>query len=160
MRIQDHLIDSTRKAQEEAFAYAKAVPEDKADWKPLDAGRSVLDLARELAQCPDWTYDLVATGRLDWSEEAQAASKAESDAWTTVADCDAACREKLERVYALCRDFPDARLAETVDLPFGPGGSMKTFTLSDILAFPCWNFTYHLGQIAYIQTLYGDREMH
>jgi len=23
-----------------------------------------------------------------------------------------------------------------------------------------WNMTYHEGQIAYIQTLYGDRAMH
>jgi hypothetical protein len=29
-----------------------------------------------------------------------------------------------------------------------------------MLEYPRWNATYHLGQIAFIQTLYGDKETH
>ena len=47
-----------------------------------------------------------------------------------------------------------------MELPFGPGGSMKPFTIAEMADYPRWNFTYHLGQIGYIQTLYGDNAMH
>ena len=54
MKVQDYLIQVTEEAMTDGFAYAKAVPADKRDWKPQDTGRSVLDLARELGKCPDW----------------------------------------------------------------------------------------------------------
>ena len=160
MRLQDHMIDVTKEAKGEAFRYAKAVPEDKADWRPLDAGQSVLSMARELAKCPDWAADIVTGKEMDWSEEAQAATKAEMDGWKTVEDCERACEEKLGNYFALLKELPDARLSDTKDLPFGPGGSVKTFTMAEMIDYPRWNFTYHLGQIAYIQTLYGDKAMH
>jgi len=160
MRLQDHLIEVTRDAQEEAFRYAKSVPADKIEWKPLDAGQSVLSMCRELAKCPDWAYELVAGVEADWSEEAQAKQKAEMETWDTVEKCEEVCKEKLGRLFALYADLPDARFAESKDLPFGPGGSMKTFTMAEMMDYPHWNFTYHLGQIAYIQTLYGDKGMY
>lgn len=160
MRLQDYTIDTTREASEEVFRYAHAVPVDKVEWKPLDAGRTVIDIARELAKCPDWAREIVSGEEMDWSEEGQAAQKAEMESWKTVAECEAACKEKLGRYFELLKDLPDSRLSETKDLPFGPGGSMKTFTMAELMDYPRWNFNYHLGQIAYVQTLYGDKEMH
>jgi hypothetical protein len=160
MRLQDYTIDVTKEAKEEAFRYAKAVPEDKADWKPLDAGQSVLSMCRELAKCPDWAYELVSGEEANWSEEAQAAQKAEMEGWTSVEACERACEEKLGRYFELLKGLPDARFTETKDLPFGPGGSMKTFTMAEMMDYPRWNFTYHLGQIGYIQTLYGDKGLY
>jgi hypothetical protein len=29
-----------------------------------------------------------------------------------------------------------------------------------MLDYPRWNFNYHLGQIAYIQTHYGDKSLY
>ena len=145
---------------EEAFRYAKAVPEEKLDWRPMDAGQSVLSMAKELAKCPDWATDLVAGGEMDWSPEAQARNQAEMDGWKTIADCEQACKEKLGRLFSVLKDVPDSRLGETKELPFGPGGSMKPFTVAEMADYPRWNFTYHLGQIGYIQTLYGDKAMH
>ena len=157
MRLQDHMIDETRAAMEEAFNYARAVPEDKLGWKPMDAGRSVIELARELAQCPDWAYDLVSTGAMAFDEEAMAATNA---SLTTVEACEAMAKEKLGRYFELLKEFPEERMAETIDLPFGPGGSMKTFTMTEMVYYPRWNATYHTGQIAYMQTLYGDKDIH
>jgi hypothetical protein len=39
-----------------------------------------------------------------------------------------------------------------------PWGAKMTF--AELLFLNYWNLVYHQGQIAYIQTLYGDREMH
>lgn len=158
MRYQDHMIDTTRKAAIEAFRYAKVVPADKADWKPLDNGRSTLDLAREMAKCPDWAYDIIAGEKQqDWSEEAMAETQKELAQWTSVEQCEKECLSRLERLFGLFAEISDERLKETKWLPFDGG---RDFTVAEMMDYPRWNFTYHLGQIAYIQTLYGDKEMH
>lgn len=158
MRLQDHLIDVTREAMEEAFRYAKAVPRDKLDWKPLDAGQSVLSMARELAKCPDWAYDVLDGKGMEMDPDE--ATLAEMGSWASLDDCEAAGKEKLGRYFAFIADYPDAKLAETIDLPFGSGGSIRTFTMAQMMDYPRWNATYHQGQIAYVQTLYGDKANH
>lgn len=158
MRLQDHMIESTRAAVDETFRYAKAVPEDKLDWKPLDAGRSVLDLCRELAMCPTWAYDTIeGQEEPDYSEEGMAAMKREQEQWKSVADCEAECGKRLEKLFDLYRGLPDERLTQTKWLPYDGG---RDFTVAEMMDYPRWNFLYHQGQIAYIQTLYGDKEMH
>ncbi len=53
--------------------------------------------------------------------------------------------------------MPDERLSEKKWLPFDGG---RDFSMPEMMDYPRWNFNYHLGQSAYIQTLLGDREMH
>lgn len=158
MRLQDYMIDTTKAAAGEAFRYARAVPADKLDWKPLDAGRSVLDQCRELAMCPTWCEDLISgKPEPEWNEETFAAIKKEQEQWTTVDACEAECNRRLESLFAAFRALPDERLKETKWLPYGGG---RDFTMPEMMDYPRWNFTYHVGQIGYIQTLLGDREMH
>lgn len=158
MRYQDFVCDETQKAADEAFRYAKAVPDDKVDWKPLDAGRSVLDQAREMAKCPVWAYDIVSGADMpDWNEETQAKLKAEMEQWKTVADCQAECNRQLARLFEFYRGISDDKLKETKWLPYDGG---RDFTWQEMMDYPRWNFTYHLGQIGYVQTLYGDKDMH
>jgi len=158
MRFQDFIIESTQKAADEAFKYAAGVPEDKLTWKPLDAGRSVLDQAQEMAKCPDWAYTLVSGAEMGQMDEASmAAYKAEIATWTTIETCKAECQKRLEKLFALYKDLPDERLLETKWLPYGGG---RDFGMEEMMAYPSWNFTYHVGQIAYIQTLYGDNNMY
>lgn len=86
-----------------------------------------------------------------------AAYKAEISAWDTVEKCKAALDEKLERLFTLYREMPDARLLETKWLPYGGG---KDFSMEEMMDYPRWNFNYHTGQIAYIQTLFGDKNIY
>jgi hypothetical protein len=158
MRLQDYMIDTTRAAADEAFRYAKAVPEDKVDWKPLDNGRSVLDICRELAMCPGWCEDIIQQKELpEWNEESMEAVKREQEQWKTVADCETECNRRLEQLFEVFRTMPDERLSEKKWLPYDGG---RDFTMPEMMDYPRWNFNYHLGQIAYVQLLYGDREMH
>ena len=158
MRIQDSIIENTQAAANEAFRYAAAVPSEKLNWSPLDAGRSVLDQIQELAKCPDWAYTLVSGEEMpEMNEESMTAYKAEIATWDTVEVCKAECQKRLEKLFELYRSLPDERLAETKWLPYGGG---KDFTMEEMMSYPHWNFTYHAGQIAYIQTLSGDKEMY
>lgn len=158
MRLQDYMIDTTRDAAAEAFRYARAVAGDKVDWKPMDTGRSVLDQCRELAMCPTWCENLISgKPQPEWNEETFAAIKKEQEQWTTVDACEAECNRRLESLFEAFRNFPDERLKETKWLPYGGG---RDFTMPEMMDYPRWNFNYHTGQIAFIQTLLGDREMH
>ena len=158
MRLQTYMIEVTRHAMTEAFRYAKSVPEDKLNWKPLDLGRSVLEQAQELAKCPDWAIE-VMTGQGMELEAGDTAAE-EMASWDTVEKCEAACMEKLAHFFALVTAYPDSKLEETIDLPFGEDGADRTFTMAEMMDYPRWNATYHQGQIAYIQTLYGDNDNH
>jgi len=158
MKYQDYMVDVTKKAADEAFRYAVAVPDDKADWKPLEAGRSALDQAREMAQCPIWAVEILSSDEPPkFDGEAMAAQQAIMATWTTLAECQAKCSENLEKLFAVFATLSDEKLKETKWLPFDGG---RDFTFAEMMDYPRWNFNYHAGQIAYIQTLYGDKDMH
>jgi hypothetical protein len=158
MNYQEFMIDKTRTAAEEAFRYAKAVPADKIEWKPLDSGRSVLDQAREMAKCPDWAYEIISSNeKPEFNEEKMAETQKELAQWTSIEQCERECMSRLDRLFGLFSTITDAQLTDTKWLPFDGG---RDFTVAEMMDYPRWNFTYHLGQIAYVQTLYGDKEMH
>ncbi|HET6643899.1 MAG TPA: hypothetical protein VFG65_00195 [Fimbriimonadales bacterium] len=158
MRLQDRIIEETEAAVKEAFRYAKAVPADKLEWQPLDGGRSVLDLCREMALCPEWAENIIQSEKHpEFNEDTMAEVRRLQEQWTTAEACEAECRKRLDSLFALYRNMPDERLNETKWLPYDGG---RDFTMPEMMDYPHWNFTYHLGQIAYIQTLYGDKEMH
>jgi hypothetical protein len=158
MRYQDVITEETKQAFREAMRYAKAVPADKVEWSPLDSGRTVLDQAREMAKCPDWAASILSTDVLpSWDEASMAATKAEMAEWTSIDQCEAEGLKRLEKLFEVFDGLPDAKLTETKWLPFDGG---RDFTYQEITTYPRWNFNYHCGQIAYIQTLFGDKEMH
>ena len=158
MRLQDYMIGVTREAAKSAFKSARAVPADKLEWSPLDNGRSVLNQCRELAMCPEWAVSIINNEKQpEWSAEVIAEMEKMQAAWKTVDDCERECNTRLEKLFELYRNMPDERLEEKKWLPYDGG---RDFTMPEMMDYPRWNFTYHLGQIAYVQTLYGDKEMH
>lgn len=156
VRVQDYIADGAREAADTAFRYAKAVPADKLDWAP-EGGRSVLSMVRELALTPTWT--LAAYGQIEakWDDEAREAQRREQESWTTVEQCEAEFNRRFADVDAFFRGLSDEDLKKTKWLPYNGG---RDHTYLEMMDYPRWNCTYHLGQIAYIQTLYGDKEMY
>ena len=158
MRFQDAAILITKRASEDIVRCARASPDDKLNWKPLENGRSTLDILQEVAQSPQWGVSiLTARACPPFNPEMFAEMKKERSAWTTIDACATAMRENNEKLFAIIRDYPDEDLAKRIELPFMPG---MVLTLAEIALTQYWNATYHLGQINYIQTLLGDFEMH
>lgn len=154
MSYQKRIIEETKAAFVEAFRYAKAVPQDKLAWKPMDAGRNVLDLCQEMAMCPGWAVDLIE-GKEDADYEAE--MQAMESKLSTLEGCETVCNERMSAFEACANGMSDDQLSNTKWLPYDGG---RDFTFAEILAYPRWNMNYHLGQIAYIQTLLGDKESH
>lgn len=156
MKYQEYILDETEKAAQQAFRYARAVPDDKLDWAP-EGARSVLAICRELAMCPTWADEIVRGVPMEFDEAAMEQGKKEQSQWKGVAECEAEFQRRMEPFAQTVRSIPDERLQETRFLPFEGG---RDFTMVEMMAYPQWNSTYHAGQIAYIQTMYGDRQMY
>jgi hypothetical protein len=153
MTTKDQIITMTSSSLDNFFKYARAVPEDKLSWKPAEGSRTVLDLAQECAQSADWAPGMIKAGGFSFDEEAMNQMREERAGWTTVEACERVCRERTEGLFEAIRAFPEEKLHETIELPFGK----KTFAWWEIMLVHNWNLTYHLGQVAYVQTLYGDQ---
>lgn len=65
MRVQDHIVGLIDRARRDAFRAARAMPEDRLRWRPLESGQSVLEICRELAQTPDWAYWILTDAKPD-----------------------------------------------------------------------------------------------
>lgn len=155
MTIAQHIVDVTKRAAEEFFRYAEAVPEDKLDWIPLEGGQSVIGLCREIAVTPDWGMSAM-TDRQHTKEDFEAMRK-EMDSWLTVARCRDEFDKRIPAWVEFLLAFPPERYEEAKWLPFNGG---RDHAYLELFEFPRWNITYHLGQVAYIQRLYGDMAMH
>lgn len=125
-----------------------AMPEDKISWKPEETSRSTRELLEELANTLGYTTACLA-----------AKDEPKDFAW---GDLSAKSLQELEEMHRMevkkfCEQnasLSDEDLAVMVTLPWGH------MSLLQVSSYAYWNLMYHLGQIAYIQTLYGDKEMH
>ena len=143
------------KAVEDLRINLEAMPADKQDWRPLDLGRSALSLVQECAVINGFFATILrdqAVPAMDWG-----AYKAACAALDTPEKATAALTESGTALAAAIEAFPEDRMAETVTMPFAEGMVMS---FAQVMFTAYWNMTYHTGQIAYIQTLYGDNEMH
>lgn len=156
MRLPDQKVAEIERAREGAFRAGRSIPFDHLEWRPMERGHSVLDMLRELAKTPDWAYYVLTDTKPEDPEGAAEAQRVERAAWRTVDDCEAACREKLERLYGLYRRLSDDDLRRRRWLPFNGG---REHTYGELLDYPRWNFAYHHGQIAYIESLIDPKRV-
>lgn len=146
----------TTQATKGFFDAARKVPADKVAWSPMEAGRSVLSQAQEIAQSPAWGAGLMETRTMpDFNREFMANMMAEREQWQTIDACEEECSRRLEKLFEVLDAFPAEDLEATMFLPFGN----RDWTFAELAMLHYWNACYHQGQVNYIQTLYGDSSM-
>ena len=154
LNLKDIAVKVNRDVAEALARNLKAMPADKQTWKPLDNGRSALDQVQECALINFWVAEIYRTGSVPpFDGEMFEKGKAELD---TV---DKACATLAAGTDSLCEailQLSDSDLEATVTLPWDSSPT----TLAELFLVPYWNNAYHIGQISYIQTLYGDKEYH
>ncbi len=153
--VQEIAANLAKKQASSLSQAVKASPEEKCGWKPLDNGRCMIDQVVECGGLNFFASQLLQTREVppidpsmldtlkqqnDTSEKALALLEGGTDA-----------------LVAAIQAFPTEHLDDTITLPFG-GGMTKSF--AEIMFMAYWNMAYHEGQINYIQTLYGDKDMH
>ena len=158
MRYQDEIVRITQKALDDVCRAALAIPEDKQDWMPMGAARSVLNQMQEIAVAATWFLDIIQDLRItreperDIDEMMNRAREIK-----TIGECVESARKTTSELCRAISTFPDEALDVEVTLPFGAG---QMASMADMLYMHAWNLTYHLGQINQIQLMLGDREMH
>ena len=134
-----------------------AVPDDKLNWAPMDAGRTALDAFGDAAQtCQMATALIGSKDEFKPSPQMFAQMKAERAAWTKD-DALAAMNTNSAALYTALGTLSDDDLAQSITLPMGGG---MTMSLGAWIMVAYRAFISRFAQINYIQTLYGDNEAH
>jgi len=157
MTAKSLIITLIGKALDDLFRTAKAMPQDKLTWQCGGECRTALQLLQECAQSMKWPQSLLNPEGFSFDSETMEKAMAERAQWTTAEDCERAARANWQDTKAFIENYPEEDLDRVMALPFGPDLKL---TVAEILGSPYWNMTYHLGQINYIQLMYGDKEMH
>ena len=135
----------------------EAVPDDKLDWKPLDNGRSALDLFGEAAQTASLLSMILQTGeeRPPMRETFQRMREQRAD-WSRTDALDW-MQTNHGSLITQIQTLTDEQLGEMVTMPMGGG---MTLPLAAWIMMIYRSYISRFAQINYIQTLYGDFEPH
>ena len=138
--LHQFLTMATQKAADEIEAAYLNLPEAKRHWSPGGAARSAADMIAECAIMNDLT-GLIQTRTLpadfDYARFQQAKAALSGD-WETMRT---QLHTSTARGIAAIQDAPASDLDDIIEMPWG------NFTLAEIMAYPYWNMSYHLGQI-------------
>ena len=150
MTTQETFVTLLAQGLPQLFTAAKAMPEDKYDWKPSETSRTAHELVVECVTMLTGSAGMLTTRAMPAGHDEQ------SKTYTamTLAEIEVQAARDLEVLNAAIRAFPEADLEEALEMPWGK------MTFFEIMSYPYWNIMWHAGQINYIQTLYGDTEMH
>jgi uncharacterized damage-inducible protein DinB len=158
LTLQEQAARMTMEALVSLFRAARHVPEDKRDWSPGGAARSVNAQLAECAVSPELQSKLI-NGEPEESIVAayhENVEKMKELEQLPFDDLYEISRFNYEALCEIIRLVLDDDLEDRFSLPFN--GGMNP-TRADLIFVPYWNLVYHTGQINYIQTLLGDTEM-
>lgn len=156
MTYPESMATITMDALESLMKTARAMPEERLTWQPMEVGRNVINQLAECIQVARW-FTRIFTERdaSFFTPEFIGAQRTERETWTTLADIERDIFGAHEALVAAMRAFPEGELEGSIE--FRPGWAP---TYRQMCYFPLRNLWYHFGQVNYIQTLYGDKDMH
>jgi len=140
---------ATRSNADLLIAAVERLPAERRTWRPLEEGRSALDVLAECGNVTEYVAECLAGG-----------DPPDEDALPGVedfADAEAACEyfeEATERLLEVLGGLSEAALDEPRPMPWD-----ESMTLGDAIWVVAFHTAYHWGQVNYIQTLLGDHEM-
>lgn len=132
----------------------RAMPPEKQVWTPLEQGRSAYDMLIECGAANLWISQSLTQGSLSNPDFSIMESlKAEHD---TPEKAIAFFEETAKTLVAAIEAFPEEKFDTPAQLPW----AQEPSPLGETMFIPYWNTTYHIGQMCYIQPLYGDKASH
>jgi hypothetical protein len=123
---------------------------DRLDYKASPTCRTPLELVRECATSPTFLAATIRDRKLAAMDE----STWENNSLTSLEACRDAWEAAKGDLFGAIEGFPDDLLLSEIETPWG------TFKWRDFIAYAYWNPMWHAGQLAYIQTIHGDTDMH
>lgn len=134
----------------------QAMPADKRQWTPTEGTRNADNLFGEMAQSPLWVKRTLEEGSMDWfTEDVMGGEMAGREAISQADSYPDTLRASFSALWEEADKIPADKLDDLIAMPFAEGWSES---LQSQMYYPIWNGAWHYGQVAYIQTLYGDME--
>ena len=132
-----------------------AMPEDRLTWRPEPDARPVLDQVIECSLANVMWANTLRTRTHEWLPEGVA-----DRAYSTLDNLEKVTDRLLSSASALAeviRAIEPSELKDQIAFPWKPEEGLP---VAECCFHPYWNMVYHLGQVSFIQTLYGDKEEH
>jgi hypothetical protein len=156
--IKDLLLTLLNNGHSEFVNTFAAIPDDKLDWRPLDTGRSALDLFAETAQMADVGRRIIESrGQLRVTRDLLETLRAERASWSRE-EALAALEINHAGAIAAVEACSDDELAQPITIPMI--SSEMTMPLAAWALMGYRQYISRFAQINYIQTLYGDTDFH
>lgn len=135
--------------KQSAAALTKATTElgDKAQWSPLDKGRTALHQVGECALITGMTAKLIEAKAMP-PVDMSGFGKAIEEIATSPESVLAVLATNTDALCAAVATMTEADGGISVTMPWG-----QSMTLTEVAMLTYWNNTYHEGQINYIATL-------
>src|SRR5258706_2858285 len=149
--------DFVRAKDQLSRAFANT-PDDRVNWAPTPTARTPVQIVVHCAQALKNINDFLDGRQFAFTNTAEADKYfREQERPFTTREQAVSLLEKNSSEYLAWLDAltPD-RLNTLIQLPFGPGAAPLAVGLS----FPPTHTNGHVGQIDYIQTIYGDYDWH
>jgi len=144
MTLQESAARFTEKSGIEMLLTLARTPDDKLDWKPEPTARTVLDFLRECSvHCDEWAQLI---DEAVWPEQFKTRVGSITTREEAVAEMNAAVARLAESIRAV----PDDKLDMMLKAPW------EEAPIGFWLTYAGGHNQYHIGQMNYIQTLYGD----
>ncbi|MCS6775724.1 MAG: DinB family protein [Chloroherpetonaceae bacterium] len=148
------LAQRLREAARQMRAAFEKMPAERQTWSPEvegNRGRDALDQVLECAYVNAMGARAFQTGHIpEWDSTDY---RAQTDARRSPDAALQWLQESTDALAAAVESRSEEQLATKVRHPFAP----QDVTLAELTDLFYWNTVYHIGQINYIQTLYGDR---
>jgi uncharacterized damage-inducible protein DinB len=146
--VVSEIVRNTRMSAYFLTQSAESMPDEKFDWVVGEKSRSARQLVQELIVFPDWIKNCINAGGMGAFPER---SEFPADRAALMAEF----QRVTDEFCAYIEGMDAASLAKSTPMPWNPDA-----TAMGLLGYHEWNNTYHLGQLNFIQTCYGDEEMH
>lgn len=142
MDLREVEIKRIEKISELLLKAARAVPTEKANWKPMPTGKSAQEILAHVGMANYFFAALLkGTAPTQTSEP------------TTYQDALKLFEQSKASLIETIRSVDPKTFDEKRTMPWGEERSIK-----DLITSPMPHMSYHWGQIAYLQTLWGDQE--
>lgn len=149
MRYTDALIPLIEEAYADLFKNAELLG-DMLGFKASEATRTPFEMVVECVMISAFLADTFKNMAVAPMDE----SGWEQHGFASLDDCKAAWEQAKPALFDAIKNFPQDKLEESIVTPWG------TFTCVQFMAYCYWNPMWHAGQMAYIQMIHGDAEMH
>jgi len=139
----------------------EATPDDRLDWRPATGegdATSILEITRHLIAGERPMRSMVVSGKWpedtpmdpNWAASSSFAGGGPAAGVTCKADLVRMIREAGAETDLALKAVPDSAWNDTISVPF------MSDTRAGFVGLAATHWSYHTGQIAYIQRLYGD----